>query len=210
MEFVNNKRCVIVAAGEAESEGFIKSNISKNDFVIAADAGYLALERAGIIPDLTVGDFDSAKKPEFCSEIITLNPVKDCTDTEFAIEQAVERGYNNISVIGALGGRIDHSYANITLIVKYKNQGVNIVLLGEKQKIYALKNETVRIKKLNSYVSLFAFSHECTVTLEGMFYPLNNYILSPFCDLGVSNEVSEKTGKIITSGGVLIVMEVSK
>lgn len=210
MEFVNNKRCVIVAAGEAVSEGFIKSNISKNDFVIAADAGYLALEGAGIRPDLTVGDFDSAKIPEFNSEIIALNPVKDCTDTEFAVEKAVERGHKDITVISALGGRIDHSFANITLTANYKNKGVNIVLLGENQKIYALKNETVSIKRSNSYVSLFAFGSECTVTLEGMFYPLKNFLLSPFCDLGVSNEVSGENGKIITSGGVLLVMEVSK
>lgn len=210
MEFVNNKRCVIVAAGEAVSEGFIKSNISKNDFVIAADAGYLALEGAGIRPDLTVGDFDSAKRPEINSEIIALNPVKDCTDTEFAVEKAVERGYKDITVISALGGRIDHSFANITLTANFKNKGVNIVLLGENQKIYALKNETVSIKGSNSYVSLFAFGSECTVTLEGMFYPLKNYLLSPFCDLGVSNEVSGENGKIITSGGVLLVMEVSK
>ncbi len=210
MGFVKGKRCVIAAAGEPESAGFVKNLITQNDFVIAADAGYFLLESAGITPDLIVGDFDSAEKPRLNVETITLNPVKDCTDTEFAVEKAVEMGYRDILILGALGGRIDHSFANITITAQYKNKGVNIILTGEGRKIYALKDETHILNKTNSYVSVFAFGGDCTVTLEGMFYPLKNYVLSPFCDLGVSNEIVCDNAKITVSGCVLIVMEVAK
>ncbi len=209
MEFVKNRRCVIVAAGEVGRFSFIGNNISEDDFVIAADAGYLTLLKADIKPDLIVGDFDSADLPETDIETIALNPVKDCTDTEFAVETAVKRGYNDILILGALGGRVDHSFANIVLTAQFKNKGVNITLINENTKIYALKNETRTLKKANTYVSVFSFGSECTVTLEGMFYPLKEYRLSPFSALGVSNEIIENSASI-EAGGVLIVMEASK
>lgn len=210
MEFVEKRRCVIVAAGKINSDEIIKNNIFYDDYIIAADAGYTTLKKLNIVPNLIVGDFDSSDTPENDIETIVLNPIKDCTDTEFAVDTAVKKGFNEIIILGGLGGRIDHSFANITLVGKFKNKGVNLTLITEFQKIYALKDETKSIAKSNSYVSLFAFGSECSVTLDGMFYPLNDYILSPFSDLGISNEVTEPSGKITTQNGVLIVMEVDK
>lgn len=210
MEFIEKRRCVIVAAGRIETEDIIKSHIFYDDYVIAADAGYTILKKAGITPDLIVGDFDSSDTPENDIETIVLNPIKDCTDTEFAVKKAVEKGFKDVLILGALGGRSDHSFANITLVAEYKNNDINITLITENQIIYALKDETKSIAKADIYVSLFAFGSVCNVTLEGMFYPLNNYSLSPYSAIGVSNEIVNDSAKITVNGGVLLVMEVNK
>lgn len=210
MDITEKRRCVIVAAGHINSDDIIKNNIFYDDYIIAADAGYTALKKIGIEPNLIVGDFDSSDTPENDIETIVLNPIKDCTDTQFAVEKAIENGYSDILILGALGGRIDHSFANITLVAEGKNRGANLTLITDNQKIYALKNETKTVAKSDSYVSVFAFGSECKVTFEGMFYPLNNYLLSPFNPLGVSNEIVDETAKITTEGGVLLVFEVNK
>lgn len=210
MEFIEKRRCVIVAAGRIPSEDVIKSRIFYDDYVIAADAGYMILKKAGIIPDLIVGDFDSSDTPENDIETIVLNPIKDCTDTEFAVKKAVEKGFKDILILGALGGRTDHSFANITLVAEYKDSDINITLITENQKIYALKNETKSIAKADIYVSLFSFGSMCNVSTEGLFYPLSNYSLSPYSAIGVSNEIVDNTAKITVNDGILLVMEVSK
>lgn len=210
MEFAEKRRCVIVAAGRIQSDEIIKNNIFYDDYIIAADAGYTALKRIGITPDLIVGDFDSSDTPENEIDTIVLNPIKDCTDTEFAVEKAVEKGLSDILVIGGLGGRIDHSFANIVLVAEFKNKEVNVTLITDNQKIYALKNEIKSVVKSDSYVSVFAFGGECTVTFEGMFYPLKQYALSPYQVLGISNEIVDETAQITAESGILLVMEVSK
>ena len=88
MELVNKRRCVIVGAAKIENSELLKKNIFYDDFVIGADAGYKALTNLGITPDLIVGDFDSCDTPEFDVEVIALNPIKDCTDMEFAVKKA--------------------------------------------------------------------------------------------------------------------------
>ena len=148
MELVEKKRCVIVAAGKTDSDDIIKKNIFYDDFVIAADAGYTKLKSAGIAPDLIVGDFDSSDTPENDIETIVLSPIKDCTDTQFAVSQAVERGYNEILIIGGLGGRIDHSVANFAVIGEFKQKGVNVTVVDENHIIYCLKDEEKTIEFL--------------------------------------------------------------
>lgn len=96
MELVNKKRCVIVGAAKIGDGEMLKKNIFYDDYVIGADAGYRKLLELGITPDLIVGDFDSSDTPEVDVEVITLNPIKDCTDTEYAVEKAVEMGFTTV------------------------------------------------------------------------------------------------------------------
>lgn len=206
-----NKRCVIVGGGVITDNLFIINNTSEMDFIIAADRGYDYCCQSGIIPDLIVGDFDSALKiPEAEIETIKLNPVKDCTDTEFAVNKAVELGFDNIIIIGGLGNRFDHSYANLTLVACFRDKNISITLIDENHKIYALKNETKLIKNENKYISVFSFTDSCLVSLSGFKYPLNNYLLSRFNALGVSNEVIDDNAEISITNGIAIIMEVNK
>lgn len=210
MELVNKRRCVIVGAAKIENSELLKKNIFYDDFVIGADAGYKALTNLGITPDLIVGDFDSCDTPEFDVEVIALNPIKDCTDMEFAVERAVEKGFSDILILGATGGRLDHTFANFALLGDFKQKGINITILDDYHKIYTLKDEVHIVQKNNRFLSVFALGGFAEVTLEGVFYPLNKYKLSPFQSMGVSNEITDPNAKITVTDGTLLVMEVSK
>ena len=113
------KYCVILAGGDA---GNIKTlaveNFRKNGIIIAADRGYKLAEELGIIPDVFVGDFDSfdGDIPESV-EIHRSIPEKDDTDTMLAVKLAIEKGCTNILLLGGMGGRFDHTFANIQTLV---------------------------------------------------------------------------------------------
>ncbi|MFA9382090.1 MAG: thiamine diphosphokinase, partial [Acetanaerobacterium sp.] len=106
-------QCVIISAGVVGDGLDIKAVISCGAFVICADGGYDTALRIGITPHLFVGDMDSVRmSPEGCE--IMLSPAeKDDTDTMLAAKIAIERGYTDITIFGGLGGRLDHTLANI-------------------------------------------------------------------------------------------------
>ena len=210
MELIDKKRCVIVAAGKIDDLSILKRNIYYDDYVIAADAGYTRLKAADIEPELIVGDFDSSDTPENETETIVLSPIKDCTDTQYAVSQAVERGYNDILIIGGLGGRIDHSFANLAVAAEYKLKGVNVELIDDYHRIYILNNEKRTLTKRDIYVSVFAFGEPAEVSLNGFYYKAEKLSLSPYDSVGVSNEIVDETAEITALSGTVLVIESDK
>ena len=125
---------LIVSGGEATDE-FVEEVIKKGGFdvILAADSGMDFLYRTQILPDIIVGDFDSVepKVLDFFREkeqidICVLNPVKDDTDTEFAIREAIRRGATDITIIGGTGTRLDHVLGNISLLGIGLEEGVRM------------------------------------------------------------------------------------
>ena len=206
MGIVTSADCVIFAAGDEVDPAIVRSYIQPDTFIITADAGYSACTRCGFSPNLLVGDFDSQAVPKTDTPTITLNPIKDDTDTADALQQAIKRGFRHIVLFGATGGRLDHTYANLDLCALAAGQGAELLIVDNHHKIFALKEETVTIDGDKSkYVSVFAVGGPCTLSLDGFFYPLKDYFLTPFCGLGVSNEtVAEKATISIKQGTALI------
>lgn len=204
------KNALIIGAGKIDDFSEMKQ-FSENRFIIAADAGYYSALRAGLKPDLIVGDFDSGSEPETDIKKVVLNPVKDKTDMETAIEEAVGNGADNIAVFGGLGGRFSHTMANIEMCAKYKDRGVSVILYDENSKIRVLKNEKAEFKKgLYKYVSIFSLSDFCEVSVEGFFYNLEHFILKRKTTLGTSNEPVEEKGFIEAFDGMLLIIEEKK
>ena len=139
-----------------------------------------------------MGDYDSSKKPKTQNELIALNPIKDATDTETALTEAEKRGYKEITLLGALGGRVDHTLANLALVSQAKQRGTNLTIIDSHHKIFAVKNESVRIERKTAkyYLSVFSVGGDSVISEEGVYYPLSDYTLSPFSALGVSNEIT--------------------
>ena len=134
---------LIVSGGEATDE-FVEEVIKKGGFdvILAADSGMDFLYRTQILPDIIVGDFDSVepKVLDFFREkeqidICALNPVKDDTDTEFAIREAIRRGATDITIIGGTGTRLDHVLGNISLLGIGLEEGVRMELLDAHNRI---------------------------------------------------------------------------
>ena len=211
-------RTVIISGGHIDDAFALEWLERKEyDFMIAADAGMDFLCRNKIKPNVIAGDFDSAKSDSLVYfdgmngvQIIKLNPVKDDTDTEFVIREAICRGAKEITVLGATGTRLDHVLANINLLGLGLEEEVKIQLMDKHNRIQMI-DDSLEIKKeeqFGSYVSVLPVKGDAKgVTLEGMKYPLQKAEVDCFTSLGVSNEIIEETACITVEEGILLVIE---
>ena len=198
--------CLIISGAP---ECYFPVSFTKADFVIACDAGYIHAQRADIVPDVIIGDFDSylGDLPGGV-EIIRTKPEKDDTDTMMALKLAIRRGYRRIMLVGALGGRIDHMLANISLIAFAATKGADLQIVDGHHQIFAVRDGKRRVPRSSwRNLSVFAFDTECTgVTLRGVKYPLEGAVLTNTFALGVSNEFTEDIAEISVASGILIVV----
>lgn len=178
-------------------------------YLICADGGYLHAKRMGRLPEVVLGDFDTLPEPpDPACEIITYPAEKDDTDTMLAVKLALERGFSDLRLYGCLGGRFDHTMANLQTLAYVKMHGANAILYGERCEIHLLRNEkAVFPRKDGYYFSIFAFDGPCSgITLEGMKYPLQNADLTCSFPLGVSNEIISEYGAAEVKNGSLLVI----
>ena len=198
------KKCLIISGGNFEK---IELN-DKYDFFIACDKGYLYAKKLNIKPNIIVGDFDSAKKPKNVENVIKVSKIKDDTDTSLAVKYALKNGYKDIDVICALGGRIDHTLANISLM-KYvvEHKGV-VKIISNSVTLMAFTKGKIRINKDNNkYLSIFSLSDKSKINyIKGTKYDIKNLILKNSFPLGVSNEFKNKLAEIKISKGVILII----
>lgn len=199
------KTCYIIGGGSYD--GFFDKK-EKDDMLIAADRGYKLIEKENIEVDYIVGDFDSSSKPDLCG-VISLNPIKDYTDTVFAIEFARKKGYTNIVIYGGLGGRESHTLANIRSMYHYKKEGLTIKLKSEKKEVFIVDSEfSYEYKDKDFYVSIFSLDDKTRLSLKGLFYELEDYKLKIEDALGVSNETKKENFQIsVKEGAVVVIFE---
>lgn len=198
-----DKVCYIVAAGDWYGDVILKR---EQDLVIAVDGGYDHVLEMGIVPDITVGDFDSVQAPLPDGHVIRLNPVKDETDTLYAIGVAKERGYRNIFIYGGTGGsRLSHTLANLQTLLYYKD--LFVVLVDKEEAVFLLHDATVRFSKAcEGYLSVFSITEKSYgVTEQGLKYEIEKATLSAAFPVGVSNEFLEAESSISVENGTLLV-----
>ena len=198
------KKCLIISGGDFEK---IELN-DKYDFFIACDKGYVYAKKLNIKPNIIVGDFDSAKKPKNVENVIKVSKIKDDTDTSLAVKYALKNGYKDIDIICALGGRIDHTLANISLM-KYvvEHKGV-VKIISNSATLMAFTKGKIRINKDNNkYLSIFSLSDKSKIDyIKGTKYDVKNIILKSSFPLGVSNEFKNKLAEIKISKGVVLII----
>ncbi len=209
---------LIVSGGEIDKqmlEYCIKEHSSLN--IIAVDKGLEALFELNVVPNHVVGDFDSVDTSILQSfrnnpKIVfhKYNPEKDNTDTDIALNLAIELHSSNITIIGALGKRMDHSLANVHILKNSLDAGIPCQILDRYNRIYLINSNTslYKNKVYGKYVSLIPLSTKVDgLILKGFKYPLQNYSLSIGTSLGVSNEIVENVATIWLKSGILIVIE---
>lgn len=205
-------RCVIVSACPVAPE--LAGLLRKDDFIIACDVGYRNCERLGVRPDIIVGDFDSAPCPASQGDIVVLPHIKDDTDTEYAAKLAREKGFDEVLMLGALGGkRIEHTLANLSTGLKLEKLGLRVQLVNEYSRVSYVLGGGTREYIRDKYYYLSAYPLEgCAegVCIRGAFYELDNVTLTAqdFA-LTTSNEYAQGSGCITVSSraGALLVVE---
>ena len=206
-----SRRAVILSAVPVSTA--LCRYVQPGDFVVACDAGYRNAERLGLRPDLIVGDFDSAPQPKTEHETIVLPHVKDDTDTEYAAKLVSEKGFDEVLLLGGLGGRrVEHTLANLCTGLGLEQRGVRTTLLDERSRItYVMPGETRRYPK-EKYFFFSAFPMEGRaqgVYERGSYYELTDAELTASYPLGISNEYAAGSDciTISTRSGALVVVE---
>lgn len=202
--------CAVICGGELDDPAFLAAHITSDDYLIAADKGCAYAAAAGLTPDLAVGDFDSLDAaPPQGVEVLTLPTHKDYTDTHVALMEGLSRGYREFKIFAALGGRLDHTCANLCLLDYLDKRGASGVLCAENTRVYLVRNGSLTLDKMDGYVSIFPFGGDASgVTLNGLEYPLNDVKLKSDMPIGVSNRQIADRAEIRVKNGALLVMQV--
>lgn len=203
-------RCVIIGAAPNPSRQ--APTLNPSDFVICADGGLDCAILWGITPDLTVGDYDSLQNQQRLSlyHHVTLPVEKDDTDTMAAIKIALSRGYRDFLLLNCTGGRLDHTFANLTALLFLQNNHAAGTLIDG--------TCTAQVIGIGHYelgqhcgdgLSLFPIGcSQAIVSGEGVFYSLDALCLQSDFPLGVSNQITSNSAWIeVQQGTVLMILE---
>jgi len=194
--------------GELKDRAQAKTAAVSSDLLIAADGGAQHVAALGLKPKAIVGDMDSIgtetwRRDESIARV-TYPPDKDRSDAELAIEYAFAQGCQQVSLVAAVGGRLDHTLGNIALVAKYP--GRVAIVDGHFTLVAVNSSEKCVLRgRVGSAVSLIPYGpDQVRVTTRGLKYSIKNKPLA-FATHGLSNELCEAEACVCVSGGVLLV-----
>lgn len=210
-----SKKCYIYAWGDSFSTSTLGFVPEADDFIIAADSGCERLRGYGLCPDVVIGDMDSldvekAKAMFPSAEYILLPAEKDYTDTKECLDYAITKGFDDIVIIGGLGGRLDHTLANIHLLAYAAKRKVDLEIVDGKNHATYLKNASATVSKRRGfrYLSIIPLSDELKgVSITGVKYPLDGAVVSRDDAVTVSNEITDSMAVVTIAEGEAVIIE---
>ena len=212
---MNKGNCILIGAGDLTIS---EIPIGENDLCIAVDGGYEYCKLLEITPDYILGDFDSIseKEAENVAEIakteeekVIILPIeKDDTDMLAAIKVGLAEGYHSFRIYGGMGGRIEHTIANMQCLLYLKEHNAVGYLMDGTGMILVAKEEEISFQEsLEGYMSLFSMGDQALVSIENMKYSLKEQEVTNSFPLGISNEfILGKKGKVTVHKGAVVMI----
>ncbi len=207
-------KALIISNGEIMDYRFYEDLIVESDLIICADGGAKHADKMGIIPNVVLGDFDSIGHDCFNNvkntniKYIQYSTDKDKTDTQLGVEYAIENGCNEIVLIGSLGTRFDHSFANISLLKYIIDRGAIGTVLNEHNEIHIIRDYIKLKGKIGDIISLLPITKNVEgISTIGLRYALQNAQMILGMPNGVSNVLIEEEAKIHIKSGLLLVIK---
>ena len=169
--------CYIIAASDSRE---INPAITYDDLLIAADGGYEIALKNGLTPDIVLGDFDSLGFVPGGDNVVCLPVKKDDTDTLAAVKIGIEKGFKCFCIYGGLGGRTDHTLANIQTLSFIVDNGGRGYLIGDNESVTLIKNSALSFEaRAGGTVSVFAYGGKASgVSIRGLLYELQDRVKS--------------------------------
>jgi thiamine pyrophosphokinase len=206
-------KAVIICGGEIENYSYAERFIENAGYVICADGGARHARKMNAIPDVLLGDFDSISDEDYAffksRADIKVYPIeKDKTDSEIAVDLALEKGCGEIIILGGLGTRLDHSIANIFLLKKIHDAGARGMLADEKTRVFFV-SERIRLEREEGFkISIIPIGGEARgITTTGLYYPLADEDIDYGSTRGLSNEFVADTAEITVGEGTILVIK---
>lgn len=210
-----SKKIIIVSNGRFGDPVFFKKKIAEMQdcLIICCDGAAHHMAQVRIKPDIIIGDMDSigsAQLENYKSKgvkVIQYSADKDFTDTELALDYALKQKPTAIYIWGALGGRLDHTLANVFLLCKGKNAFIKTYLIDEYGEAFVIDQEAAFSDAEGQTVSIIALTEKVEgITLNGFLYTINDAVLTMGESLGISNIINEACATIhIQSGSLLVI-----
>ncbi len=206
-------RAIIIGSGSVENNNIYKI-LKPTDIIICCDGGSKHLFEEGIIPHYILGDLDSSI-PQIIQFFETKNVIfkkfdckKDATDMELSIDFAISLGVKEIVILGATGTRLDHTLANINLLLKAEEANVKATIIDKNNQIFILSDNIVLNGEKGDLVSLIPLT-TCVegVTTKGLEYPLRDATMTIGKSLGISNVMLENICSVCIKKGYLLVIK---
>lgn len=207
---VNLKKFIILANGKSPKKNLIKY-LEKTGYssLICADGGADSALRMGIIPDVIIGDLDSAS-PEALkyfknkSEIKKIGRQND-TDVEKCLKYAISKKAGEAVLTGVTGDRLDHTFCNLGIVLKFYDK-IKLHIAAENSFLSAYTGN-VELKTVpGETISLYGFDRKTKITSHGLKYPLKNTAL-PFGEReSTSNVAVADSVKLKIKGGIIFVV----
>ena len=191
------QRCILIGAGDCNVQ---KIETKPEDFVIAVDGGYDTCRKYDIVPDLIVGDFDSVQEsdmPQIAEiakiapdHVVVLPTEKDDTDMLAAIRIGLLEGCQEFRIYGGMGGRLEHTLANLQCLIYLKQCSAVGYLMDDKTTAFVMQNETVWFKpEAKGFLSLFSLGEKASgVTIRNLKYEMQDGEITNSFPIGISNE----------------------
>ena len=200
-----SRRCLIITGGEYCPI----PRPEAGDFVIACDRGYEYCLRDAIWPDLVIGDFDSYAGSVNAEIPVRRLPVeKDDTDTMSALRYACDEGYEEVQLFCALGGRLDHTIANVQALAWCAERGIFAAIESPDTRLFSLRGAALRLPRREGFsLSVFSLTDRSRVTIRGVKFPLEDAEISNGFPLGVSNEWTDGEALVTAHEGTLLIVE---
>ncbi|MBN1382841.1 MAG: thiamine diphosphokinase [Deltaproteobacteria bacterium] len=187
------------------------------DVLICADGGARCAQRLGLLPQVIIGDMDSLDDEmqnyfEGKGSLIIRHPKdKDETDTQLALQYALTMKPTEVVICGALGGRLDHTLANISLLMAGANEDVPVKLIDEWCELFLVTDKTTIEGEAGQTVSIFPYPEAAAgITLEGFKYPLTEGTMKIGHPYGISNKLAAARGTLSVKSGYLLVIRYFK
>ena len=209
-------RAIVIANGHVGNSEASRAQTWPYDLVICADGGAQHALALGLAPDVVIGDLDSLDgdlqarlEGEGCQVLV--HPTrKDETDLELALRYAIDHGVDEILILGALGGRIDQTLANVLLLALSELEGVKTRIVAGDQEMLLIRGQAFIKGQIGDTVSLLPIAGDVTgITTEGLEYPLQRGTLKFGATLGVSNVLTAPVARVQVECGLLLCVHIS-
>lgn len=204
-------RTLIIAASPSNNTKDLPGLAAGADLVVAADGGAAIALIHGVRPDVVVGDMDSVT-PEVLDaldkdavELVRFPSRKDETDLELALLEAIRQGADDITIVGALGGRVDHTLGNIYLLNMPELKRLRVRLVDGDEEVFVIRDEAEWRGRAGDTVSLIPLTPEVAgIETRGLEYPLRRESLFMGPGRGISNRMLGDVAGVSVAAGILL------
>jgi thiamine pyrophosphokinase len=208
-------RAIIIAGGQVGVGDGWKRWLQDGDWILGADGGAAQALIWGLTPQVVIGDMDSLPDEDRAvlidrgSKFVEHPRAKDETDLELALAFAVAHGAEEIVILGALGGRLDHTLANVLLLALPSLQGVRARIVDGDQEAFLIRSggSATLDGRPGDLVSLLPLAGDARgVKTRGLLWALDGDTLGLGFSRGVSNEMKDERARIELEDGLLLIV----